>query len=150
GVFLLRLGAVLAFGGDADGVSLDDAADALDSDHAFHFFSLQAMLAFIMGFGWAGLAGRLEWGLGPVLGIAAGLGGGVAMTLLEVVLAYQIRKLQSSGNYDVRTAVGKTGRCYLTIPPHGQGTGQVQVVVSGRQKILTAASSGPGIAAFEE
>ena len=39
---------------------------------------------------------------------------------------------------------------YLPIPEKGQGTGQVQVSVSGRKKIVRAVSAGPRFEAFTE
>ena len=53
-------------------------------------------------------------------------------------------------DYDVETAVGRTARVYLKIPAKGEGHGEVQVTVSGRQKILRAISNGPQLEAFTD
>ena len=65
-IFLLRL-ALMLIGGDSSdgGVDLDadadfdlgDGGDHLDPGHSFEILSVQAIAAFAMGFGWAGLGG---------------------------------------------------------------------------------------------
>ena len=61
-----------------------------------------------------------------------------------------MRRLNREVGYDPSTAVGRTARVYLTIPEKGKGTGQVEVSVSGRKKVLKAISSGPKINAFSD
>ena len=65
-------------------------------------------------------------------------------------LSYWARRLDQSIEYDIRTAVGRTGRVYLTIPEKGHGHGQVEVSVSGRRKIVRAVSAGPRLEAFTD
>ena len=50
----------------------------------------------------------------------------------------------------ISTAIGNTGRAYVTLPARGKGLGQVQVSVSGRLKTMPAASNGKEIAAFSD
>ena len=52
------------------------------------------------------------------------------------------------GEYDVQTCIGKTGRVYLRLPEKGQGRGQVQITVSGNQRVLEAVSTGEAIESF--
>ena len=152
-LFLVRLGLQLFFGlGDDDlDISGDvDVADAghMDSTGAFTLFSLLSILAFLMGTGWMGLTARVSWGWTAVPTSFAATGFGAFLMLLSASLMYGVRKMAKEARYDVNTAVGKTGRVYLTIPEKGKGRGQVEVVVSGRKKILTASSTGDEIAAF--
>ena len=148
-LFLIRLGLSLLFaGGDGD---FDTDLDAgIGSDVSFTLFSLLSILAFFMGSGWMGLACRLDWQLGalPAAFIAAGTG--LVMMLFASGLTYGARRLNRQVHYDVKTAVGRTGRVYLTIPEKGQGQGQVEVSVSGRRMILQATSSGAAIPAFAQ
>ena len=119
-------------------------------DASFTLFSLLSVLAFVMGTGWMGLAARVDWGLGRAPSFLIALGSGFSMMLFASGLMFMTRKLNRNVAYDVGTAVGRTGRVYLTIPTQGKGHGQVEVVVSGRKKILRAQSSGPQIAAFAD
>lgn len=147
-LFLIRLGLSMA-GGDASDFETDIEHGGA-SDSAFTVFSTLSILAFFMGAGWMGLAARLEWDLGRVVAALLAAGFGTVMMLMASGLMYASRKLNREVNYEVATAVGRTGKVYLTIPEKGQGSGQVEVVVSGRRKVLGAASNGPAIAAFAD
>ena len=147
-LFLIRLAFALFAGGDSD---FDTDMDAgVDSDVSFTFFSLLSILAFFMGAGWMGLACRVDWRLSGLPSAAIAAGFGVVMMLFAAGLTYATRRLNQQITYDVNTAVGKTGRVYLTIPAKGEGHGQVEVSVSGRRKIMRAGSTGPKIEAFAD
>jgi len=148
-LFVVRLVFAL-FGGDADGGDFDAPDGDFGTDASFTLFSLLSVMAFIMGTGWMGLAARFDWDLGRVPSFFVATGFGLTMMLTASGLMFLTRKLNQNVQYDVATAVGKTARVYLTIPKHGKGHGQVEVVVSGRKKILRAQSNGPTIAAFAD
>lgn len=153
-LFLIRLGVTLFFGGDSD-IDMEVDADVptdVDVDahgnQVFGMLSIQSLLAFFMGAGWMGLIARFDWQLSRLsTGVAAVLFGVVLMSF-SVWLMLMVRKLEKSNPYDVKTAIGHTGRVYMNIPEKGQGAGQVEVSVSGRKKIMAAVSSGPAIASF--
>jgi hypothetical protein len=145
-LFLLRLGFTY-FGGSGGDFDVD--AD-FDSDASFTFFSVLSILAFFMGAGWMGLACRLDWGLGRLPSSLISAGFGVVMMIAASGLSYMARRLNLTISYDLRTAVGRTGRVYLTIPEKGQGQGQVEVSVSGRRKVVNAVSTGPRLEAFSD
>lgn len=147
-LFLVRL--VLAFFGGADSDFDTDLESGVDTDASFTLFSLLSILAFFMGAGWMGLACRLDWELGPMPAALLSAGFGSVMMLSASGLAYLTRRLNQQIDYDMRTAVGRTGRVYLTIPEKGHGAGQVTVSVSGRSKTVAAQSTGPAIAAFAD
>ncbi len=114
-LFLIRLGFSMVGGGDFD-VDAD-----FDSDASFTLFSVLSILAFFMGAGWMGLACRLDWGLDRLTSSLVSVGFGFVMMLGAAGLAHVARRLDRSVEYDVRTAVGRTGRMYLTVPAAGQG-----------------------------
>jgi hypothetical protein len=145
-LFVLRL--VLAlFGGD--GGDFDTDLD-VDTDSSFTLFSLLSVLSFIMGAGWMGLACRIDWGLGRVPSLLIAVGFGTVMMFLASGLMVLTRKLNRNVQYNVRTAIGRTGRVYMMVPAKGQGQGKVEVSVSGRLKVLAAISNGEEIAAFTD
>jgi hypothetical protein len=147
-LFVIRL-AMALFGGDAgDGADAD--IDVGDSDAAFSLFSVLSILAFFMGAGWMGLACRLDWDLGRLVSAIVSAGFGFVMMLAAAGLSWGARRLNREVAYDVATAVGHTGRVYLTVPAKGVGTGQVEISVSGRKKVLRAESTGGKIAAFQD
>ncbi len=142
---LRLLFALFGFDADADGsADLDGAA----SDASFSLFSLLSILAFVMGAGWMGLAARLEWGLGRPAGFFLAMGFGTVMMLTASGLMFLLRRMTEDGQYELSSAVGKTGRAYLRIPEKGKGAGQVEVAVSGRRKVLSAVSRSGAIESF--
>lgn len=46
--------------------------------------------------------------------------------------------LQSNGVMDIKSAIGKTGEVYLTIPPNKTAVGKVQIIVNNSYKTLDA------------
>lgn len=145
-LFLIRLGMTMLLGdfGD-DGLDMDidvdvavDADGHPDSTGAFALFSLLSLLAFFMGAGWSGFAARTDWGLNSPVSALIALGFGGSMMLLSATLMWYVRtRFDRVITYDVNSCIGTTGRAYLDIPP-GNGLGQAQVNVSGRQKVLPA------------
>lgn len=147
--FLIRLGLTAIGGGGEDGL-FDVSELGGDSDAAFSFFSSLSILAFFMGAGWMGLAGRLDWGWSQGASALAASGFGLAAMGVSSGMMVLTRRLNSTPELDPNTAIGHTARVYLPIPARGTGHGQVEVTVSGRRKILRAASSGPALASFED
>jgi hypothetical protein len=145
-LFLIRLG-VTYFGGNGGDFDVD--AD-FDSDSSFGFLSVLSILGFFMGAGWMGLACRLDWGLGRFASSFIAAGFGFAMMMAASGMSYYARRLNQTIEYDLRTAIGRIGRVYLTIPEKGQGHGQVEVSVSGRKKVVRAVSAGPRFEAFSD
>ena len=144
-LFVIRLSVALFAGGDGGDF---DADGDIGTDASFTLFSLLSIMAFIMGTGWMGLAARLDWDLGRGVSAVLAVGFGGTMMMLASGLMYMTRKLNRDVQYDVRTAIGKTARVYLTLPPHGEGEGQIEVSVSGRKKVLRAVSNDAQIEAF--
>ena len=139
--FALRL-VLMTVGGAADAdVDLDADVDFDahgDPGEAMKLLSVQSIAAFLMGFGWGGLAGLhgfdLSWGMSAL----AGVGTGAAMMWILGLLLKAMHDLQSSGNIDLDAAIGNEAEVYVQIPPDGRG--QVRLVVDNRQRIYNAVS----------
>ncbi len=99
--------------------------------------SVRTVLAFLVGFGWAGVI-LLRSGVVLFLAILGAALVGVIFLLVVFWLAVQIYRLSESGTIDSRNALGQSGTVYLPIPAKGQGKGQVQVVVQNRLRELPA------------
>ena len=147
-LFVARL-VISLFGGDGGDFDADIDVEG-GTDASFTLFSLLSVTAFIMGAGWMGLACRIDWELGRITSLLTAIGFGTGMMFLAAGLMFMTRKLNREVQYDVRTAVGRTGRVYLNIPANGTGQGQVEVSVSGRKKILKAVTKGAELAAFTD
>jgi hypothetical protein len=119
--------------------------DAHHSTHAFKVLSIQSIGSFIMGFGWGGLGGLkgADWGFGGAL--ASAIVGGILMVWLLTWLLKIVHDLQSTGTLPIHAAMGAQGEVYANIPAHGQGGGQVRLVVNERQRIYNAVSDGEAL-----
>jgi hypothetical protein len=115
------------------------AAD--DAVGAFKVLSLQTITAFAMGFGWAGIAALNGFHKPMVTCVLFGILGGVAMVWILALLLKAMHDLQASGNISLESTIGLCGDVYANIPPKGQGTGQVRVVVSDHMRIYNAHSA---------
>ena len=111
-----------------------DGSD-VDHGHAPRFFSLRALVAFFVGFGWAGvLAVNNGFSTGSVH-VASIVTGGVFMLVIAGLMSFLV-SLRADGTLDYQNAVGVRGKVYFTIPPHRSGQGQIEIMLQGR--LITA------------
>ena len=153
-VFALRLVLMLIAGDSGEGAleidadadfDIGDGGEHLDPGYSFELLSVQAIAAFLMGFGWAGLGGLNGAGWGVTGSIASGVVGGVAMTWVLAMLLRWMYSLESTGNVSIQMALGVEGEVYANLPARGDGHGQVRIVVDNRQRIYKAVSDGDAI-----
>lgn len=145
--FVLRL-ILMLVGGDG-GLDVDDGLSA-DLDHgdstgAFKVLSIQAITAFLMGFGWGGLGAYRGWGLPLLLSVPVGLAFGAGTMWVLAKLLRWVLRLQSSGTIHMSAALFEQGTVYTAVPERGQGRGMVRVVVDNRMRFYPAVSEGPPI-----
>ena len=118
---------LVGFASDSD----TDLSGGIDS--GLRIFTVKAFVAFFSVFGWLGLVLTRDNMFMPipiVIAMASGAGF-LAMVSMAYFLKYS-KLLQSSGNVDMKNALGKTATVYLPIPPNREGKGKVTVVVQGR------------------
>jgi hypothetical protein len=128
---------------DAD--SVGESGDTGESTAAFEILSLQAISAFLMGFGWGGLGAFRGSGWPPIAAVLVGLVTGAAMVwLLGSMLRFMLR-LQSSGNLPMYQALEAEGSVYAQIPAAGEGKGEVRVVIGDRERYYRAITAGSAI-----
>lgn len=120
-------------GGDAD-VTAGDGADT-------GMFSFRAVVGFFLGFGWGGYISQQTMG-DALWACSIGLGVGVVMFLLVAMLIRMIYGLRSDGNITADSLVGLSGTVYVTIPPHGEPGGQVQVAHPNQLITIAAVQKG--------
>ena len=159
GLLVIQIGLMfIGISGDADvgdvgDLNVDGHFDVGDAGHvdagmAFSVLSAQSIVAFFVGTGWAGLVFMEEVGLNNFLSVVlAVLVGGVLMVTVAY-LGFMFRRLTSVAVVDLEECVGKTVNVYSRIPEHGQGTGQVEVVLSSGKKIMRARSVGAAADSF--
>jgi hypothetical protein len=129
--------------GDFD--SLAEAGESGESAYAFKVLSVQAVSAFMMGFGWGGLAALRGSGLSPWVSVGVGGAiGGVFMLFLARALRF-VYGLQSTGNLPIYRALEAEGQVYAQIPAAGAGRGEVRVLIGDRERYYRAVSDGPAL-----
>jgi hypothetical protein len=152
-LFVLKLIALFlgADSGDADpSLDIDDATlHHTDSDSDFKLFSLQAILAFLMGFGWMGwqLFGS---GQSATISIIGAFVVGVAMMVFTAWLMSLLTRFNKESGLDVGKAIGLIGRVYLTVPEKRSGQGKVEVIIGETKVIMSAVTDGEKIDSFKE
>jgi hypothetical protein len=115
-----------------------DAAAAHDAGHdhehgmaGFRFFTVRGVFAFLVIFGWVGVA-LLAGETGTVLTVVISTVSGFIAMFFIALMFYGINKLQESGNLNYKNALGKTAEVYLFIPPQRKGKGKVQLELQER------------------
>jgi len=108
-----------------------DAADV-----GFKLLSLQGLTAFFLMFGLVGLALSRQTKAGSLVTMVGATAAGLVMMLVMAKIFTSMKRLQASGNIDVKNALGTTGTVYADIP--ADGTGQIQICIQGRLRIYDA------------
>jgi hypothetical protein len=126
------------FAVDTGGGDAGHVGDHADSSTAFKVLSIQAIAAFLMGFGWGGLAAVRGFGLPAVLGAGVGLVTGSGMMWMLGKLLRSIGRMQSSGTLPMEAALYEEGAVYVTVPARRTGRGVVRVVIDERQQYYPA------------
>ncbi len=120
-----------AFDGGADG-GFDGDADT---------FSIRACMGFVLGFGWGGYCAT-QAGLGAIGASLVGIAVGLAMFFIVAAIMKFIYGLRSDGTLDYSTLTGCTGTVYVTVQPHGEPGGQVQIAHPGQLITIAAVQEG--------
>jgi hypothetical protein len=129
-------------GGDASG---GHVGDHTDSGTAFKILSIQAIAAFLMGFGWGGLGAVRGMGLPVFVGIGVGLATGSGMMWMLGKLLTSIGRMQSSGTQPMESALYEEGAVYVTVPARRAGRGVIRVVIDERQQYYPGVTDGDGL-----
>lgn len=108
-------------GGDSD---IDVSGAAVDGDAGA--FSVRAAVGFLLGLGWGGYIAT-QCGMGTGASIIVGIILGVILFFIVAGIMRLIYSLKSDGSLNYSSLVGMHGTVYVTLPPHGEPGGQVQV-----------------------
>lgn len=142
---------VIGLGGDALDLDLPHDTDAhfdLDTDaghpsgtHVFGVLSLRTITAAAAFFGLGGLGAQsLGWGVWPTIAFAVVCGTGALYAVYW--LLQSLRKFNADGTARIRSAIGRHGTVYTTVPEHFSGVGKIQLSVQNRTMEYLAQTSG--------
>ena len=99
--------------------------------------TVRGIIAFFAIGGWAGLAATTS-GIPAIWSVQIALLSGVAAMIFASFIIRFTLKMQSSGNIDLRNAVGQTAEVYITIPSSRSGIGKVMVLIQERYSEIEA------------
>ena len=133
GLMLLVQLVLTVLGGDADDF------DAADGDVSV--FSIRTVTAFFVGFGWTGVA-LLQSGASVLVSTLGGLFVGGLFMFGVLALMRFVYSLQASGTVQFGNAVGMVATVYVPIAPEGTGTGQIELMIQNRLRVLDARTRG--------
>lgn len=122
---------------------LDHGADLYDSStevaSGLKLVSMRVLVAFGIGFGWAGVLALRE-GWTPAHATLAAFGSGLVFMGLVYGAMRALFSMHDDGTLDYRNAVGLTGKVYVTIPARRGGVGQIELMLQGRLVTAQAVS----------
>ena len=112
---------------DADGDGLPDDVAGFEG---LRVFTLRGIIAFLVVFGWVGVAMDAA-SVKLLITLPVAFLCGAVMMLALAFLIRSVMRLRSDGNADNRNAIGTSGKVYLTVPPSRTGEGKVQLMLQG-------------------
>lgn len=127
-----------------------DFGDQVSTDFAFKFFSTQTVLAFFMGFGWAGVTSTVKWHFPMWQALLIAFGFGLVLMMFSAFLLFQVRKLNHHSKFSLISTIGERAKVYSRIPVLGNGQGSVEVQVNGALKVVPAVSTKEALESFLE
>lgn len=137
-LFLIQL--VLLFAGGGADIDIDTEVGGdvghPGADVSFKVLSLQGITTFVMMFGLVGMAMRIDEQASTTVSTGVAFAAGAASTWVIGRIFYYFTRLQSTGNIDMKSAVGATGEVYLTVGP--DKVGKVTITVGNRSLTLDA------------
>ena len=109
-------------------------ASITETDTSFDFLSIEAILSFLMGYGWLSLFLYKNFEL-PLWGIIlGGLLFGFLIARMYVFLMFCIKKLDKNPKPTVEDYLQASGRAYSKILPHAEG--QAELTINNKLSIV--------------
>lgn len=130
--------------GDGDGDADFDGDGFSDGDDGLTLFSVRGIVAMLCVAGWSGIV-FVDCGIGNGVSVLLAVICGLAALFGMAFLMRAMVRLQSSGNIDLGSAVGKTGEVYIPIPAAGEGKGKISIVVQDRLIEIDAVTDGESL-----
>lgn len=133
-LFVLKLILFSLTGGDSEVVS--DFNTETDTDVSFNFFSIQSILAFMMGFGWMGYAGLKQLTFTQTGNFIVAFAVGFIFMFVSSALLFAAKKLEKNVKKDKAAALNKTGKAYTSF--EANAAGQVEIEINGQLSVVNA------------
>jgi hypothetical protein len=99
--------------------------------------SIRTLTAFFIGFGWSG-ALAVRKGFQTLGAVFIAFLVGLFFMAIVYALILAVYRLRVSGTVNYKNAIGQVGDVYVTVPARESSSGQVQVMVQGRMRVVSA------------
>ena len=127
---LTFVGADTDAGFDTDVDTSMDGGDLSNIEGGSNLYTFRNFVNFLLGFGWSAILLQDSIGSWPLL-ILVSVVIGVALVAAVMYMFKWLASMQQSGNIDLaKSAAGREGTVYLTIPAARAGTGKVQISIN--------------------
>ena len=126
------------FDADTD-MDFDGTDSDFDGTAQFSIFTFKSLVSFFSILSWTTLACR-QGGINSVISIAMGLAAGLVTMYLVAKIFFELKKMKQDNTMEIKSAIGKTAKVYLTIPASRSGTGKVHINFDGTLRELEAVS----------
>ena len=145
--YVLKLIIFSICGGDTE-VSTDFTT-ACETDISFNFLTIESILAFLMGFGWLGLAALTQWHTSILMSLIIAVTTGIIFMFTSAYLMFCVKKLDKKIKVNLENYIGKTGRAYTRFNPKSEG--QIEIEINKQLKVINAINnSEEEIKSFEQ
>ena len=143
-MIIMIVSMLIGFGDDdVDAGDTDIDSDTDVADAGLSFFTLRGIVSMLCIMGWSGFVFLdADLGLPMPIGILISVALGMITLVLVAFAMRGISRLRSSGNLDIRNAIGKVGQVYLTIPAGGKAAGKVNLTIQEQFKEFSAMTAG--------
>jgi membrane protein implicated in regulation of membrane protease activity len=139
---LLFLGMLVGGGPDFDhGADMDHGGDS-NLAHGVRILSVRVLVAFGVGFGWAGVL-TLGEGWPAQKATLAAVGSDIVFMGLVYAAMRLLFSMRDDGTLDYRNALGVVGKVYATVPPRRTSPGQIELMLQGRLITAPAVTDAP-------
>ena len=136
-LFLQFIMLLVGLDGDGDFDMDGDGGDLGHGDGGTNLFSMRAIVAFFTGFGWTGVT-ALEAGWGLFGATMASFVVGLLFMGMILLIIRGLYSLQADGTLNYANAIGQAGSVYAPIGANMSRPGQVEVMVQGRLRTVSA------------
>lgn len=129
---------------DAD-FDLDTSDGSFDADPSMNLLTFRNLVNFCLGFGWTAVLMHEKIQSNALLIIVSVIVGILLVTVVMWIFKW-LSGMQQTGNIDVhKSAVGREGKVYLTIPGERKGEGKVQITINNAVREYDAVTDGETI-----
>ena len=135
-IFLIQALLVLVIGSDHSiHIGEHDTHGAHEHEGGLNLFTVRNMVVFFMMFGWFGIAsvhGHQLTALRMTVATVLAFFGGTAMMVLVALMFLAMKRLTSSGNFELKQTIGCLGKVYIPINQTANDTGKIIITLNNR------------------